>query len=116
MPSWPRQPNRSRKERQGHYGKNSKGRPHAGHPQTKILVHLRNTVGIDDASGHKRKAKQMYEPRRPALHLDESGEQQGERDILGEVRMYPHFAFKLNVASGADCYLRAPPRLYNPRG
>jgi hypothetical protein len=24
------QPNRSRKERQGHYGKDSKGRPHAG--------------------------------------------------------------------------------------
>ena len=30
--SWPRQPNRSRKKRQGHYGKDSKGRPHAGHP------------------------------------------------------------------------------------
>jgi hypothetical protein len=71
---------------------------------------------MDYASGHKRKAKQMYEPCRPALHLDESGEQQGERDIFGEVRMYSHFAFKLNVASGADCYLRAPPRLYNARG
>jgi hypothetical protein len=59
--------NRSRKEQQGHYGKDSKGRRHADHPQLKILVLLRNAIGMDDASSHKRKAKQMYEPRRPAL-------------------------------------------------
>jgi hypothetical protein len=46
---------------------------------------------MDDASSHKRKAKQMYEPRPRALHLDESGEQQGERDIFGEVRVNSHF-------------------------
>jgi hypothetical protein len=57
---------------------------------------------MDDASSHKRKAKQMYEPRPRALYLHESGEQQGEGDIFGEVRMNPHFAFQMNVASGAD--------------
>jgi hypothetical protein len=37
---------------------------------------------MDDASSHKRKAKQMYEPRPRALHLDETGEQQGEREHI----------------------------------
>jgi hypothetical protein len=104
------------REPHGHYGKDSKGRRHAGHPQPEIFVLLRNTVGMDDTSSHKRKAKQMYEPRPRALHLDESGEQQGERDIFGEVRMNSHYAFQMNVASGADCHLRAPPRLNNPCG
>ena len=64
-PSWPRQPNGSHKKPHGHYGKDSKGRSHAGHPQSEIFVLLRNTV---DASSHKRKAKQMYEPR-PRISL-----------------------------------------------
>ena len=53
----------------------------------------------------------MYQQRWPAFHLDESGEQQGEWDIFGEVRMYPHFSFETNVASGTNRHLGAPPRL-----
>ena len=84
-PSWPSQPNGSHKNPRGHYDKYSKGRSHADHPQSEIFVLLRNTVGMDEPSSYKRKAKQMYEPRPRALHLDESCEQQGERDIFGEV-------------------------------
>jgi hypothetical protein len=76
-PSWSRRPNGSHKEPYGHYDKDSKGRRHAGHPQPEIFELLRNTVGMDDASSQKRKAKQMYEPRPRALHLDESGKENG---------------------------------------
>ena len=89
---WPRQAC-SRKERQGHHRKDTECRRHACRPQPEILVLLGDTVGMDNATRHKRKAKQMYEPRWPGLHLDESGEQHGQRDIFGEVRVNPDFSF-----------------------
>src|SRR5262249_42714423 len=111
-----RQLNCPSKEQQGYHGKDTKGRRHACHAQSVILLFLRDTVGMDDASNQKRKAEQMYEPRWSALHLDESGEQQCKRDIFGEVRMYTHCSFQTNVTSGADCHLRTPPNLYDPCG
>ena len=67
-PSWPRQPNGSHKEPHGHYGKDSKGRSHAGHPQSEIFVLLRNTVGMDDASSHKISAPHARHRRMPLVH------------------------------------------------
>jgi len=67
-----------------------------------------NTVGMDDAFNHKRKAEQMYESCWSALHLDKSGEQQCKRDIFGEVRVYAHCSFQKDVTQlrGRACQQR----------